>query len=67
MKWSNDLLGMIDVVWKIFWPWNGRMISYGKYFDHEMVEWFHTTSALQWDLATESLGGDDLYDIPAIL
>ena len=41
---------MIDVVWKIFWPWNGRMISCGKYLDHEMVEWFHTTSALQWDL-----------------
>ena len=56
MKWSNDLLGMIDVVWKIFWPWNGRMISYGKYFDHEMVEWFHTTSALQWDLDSLELG-----------
>ena len=44
---------MIDVVWKIFWPWNGRMISNGKYFDHEMVEWFHTTSALQWNLANQ--------------
>ena len=22
MKWSND------IIWKIFWPWDGRMISY---------------------------------------
>ena len=31
MKWSNDSL------------W---LISYGKYFDHEMVEWYHMENIL---------------------
>ena len=45
MKSVVLIMKRLNVKWKMFWAWSGRMISYGKYFDHEMVEWFHMTSA----------------------